>query len=109
MKLALSSLILLFSIANALELDSPTSGWYPGDTVTVGWTSQSGDPASFSLTLVSADSNGEAFALAADVPTDEGSVSITVPDVAAGQYVLNAANVTNVNEIYAESAQFSVS
>ncbi|KAH9922524.1 uncharacterized protein B0H18DRAFT_1018036 [Fomitopsis serialis] len=111
LKLALSSLVLLFSTANALQLHNLTYRYYQGETLTENWQSQSGDPASFSLLLQSTARQAppETFALVADVSTAEGSVSFTVPDVSDGLYVLNAVNVTNDNDIYSQTASFYVS
>ncbi|TFY58024.1 hypothetical protein EVJ58_g6665 [Rhodofomes roseus] len=97
MKLFLSSLFLVVSAANALVLyGPPPSGWAPGKTVTERWQSQSGDPARFTLTLQAYDSE-QSYALVAVVETSAGSVTFALPDVNAGEYVLNAVNVTLVS------------
>ncbi|CCM04773.1 uncharacterized protein FIBRA_06964 [Fibroporia radiculosa] len=107
MLFTLSIISTIVSLASALILDTPSSQWYSGEEVTVTWQEQpTGDPV-FTLVLASSVTH-IGLAIAGDVAPALGSLAITVPDVQPGSYVLEAVNVTNDSDIYAETASFDI-
>ncbi|CCM04775.1 uncharacterized protein FIBRA_06966 [Fibroporia radiculosa] len=97
----------IVSLVSALILDTPSSQWYSGEDVIVTWQEQpTGDPV-FTLVLASSVSP-IGLAIASDISPALGSLAITVPDVQPGSYVLEAVNVTNNSDIYAETALFKI-
>ncbi|TFY67503.1 hypothetical protein EVJ58_g1583 [Rhodofomes roseus] len=107
MKVILSSLLFLASLASALVLDTP-SGWKSGQEVTEHWQIQRGDPAAFNLELRSSNNQNNNWDVANNVRTANDEVTFRLPKVPAGRYVLRAVNTNNNNQVYAESSQFNI-
>jgi len=98
----------LASLATALILENLT-GTFPGASVEEYWETQAGDPSQFTLLLANID-GGVPLALAASVNTSVGHVFFQTPDVPVGyNYVLEAVNVTNNAQVYAQTDTFIVS
>ncbi|CAL1694358.1 unnamed protein product [Somion occarium] len=77
--------------------------------VVANWTTLSTDPTSFSLELNNPDLFHQALALGNNVDTSSGTLSFALGVVPASSgYTLQAVNVTNINQIFAESAPFSI-
>ena len=78
---ARSSLLLLVSVASALVIEAPEV-WVSGATVTETWeTTSPDDPVYFSLELRSTDAS---YAIADNLLTARGSVTLTLPTVYYG-------------------------
>ncbi|EPQ60277.1 hypothetical protein GLOTRDRAFT_108878 [Gloeophyllum trabeum ATCC 11539] len=93
-------------LVSALTLQTP-SGLTSAGPATISWTAESTDPP-FSLELVNQVFHNS-FAIANNVQPGQGSLSLTLPIVPAGDgYSLEAVNVTNINQVYASSGDFSI-
>ncbi|KAG8689392.1 hypothetical protein FRC09_012445 [Ceratobasidium sp. 395] len=96
---------------SALTITAPDSNGWKNGTVTVSWTSASGDPDVFSVEL--RDTNTPSvispLAVANNVNTSAGTHSFELPPVpAATTYQLEFVNVTDINQVYATSATFPI-
>eukprot|EP00914_Ancora_sagittata_P018463 GHVO01036556.1.p1 GENE.GHVO01036556.1~~GHVO01036556.1.p1 ORF type:complete len:207 (+),score=11.68 GHVO01036556.1:68-688(+) len=94
-------------LALGITLDAPTNVT-SGLVSDVTWTSNDGDP-TFTLEL-NHPSFSNSFALANNVnPTSGSPLSIEWPIVPAdSQYSLSAVNISNINQVYSTSAQFTI-
>jgi len=82
----------------------PTSG----GSVTIQWTTVAGDPTTFSLELLNPSFNN-AFAIANNVPTSDGKITLNLPIVPVGPgYTLEAVDIGNINNVYATTGSFSI-
>ncbi|KAF8595830.1 hypothetical protein BDV93DRAFT_528397 [Ceratobasidium sp. AG-I] len=96
---------------SALTITGPNSNGWKNGTVTVTWTTASGDPEVFSMEL--RDTNTPSvispLAVANNIKSSEGSHSFLLPPVpAANTYQLEFVNVTNINQVYATSGTFPI-
>lgn len=69
-------------LATSFILDTPAGTITSGEEVTITFTKQPGDPKTFSLELVNNDLDS-AFAIANDVSTSAGEITIALPIVPA--------------------------
>ncbi|KAF8641092.1 hypothetical protein AX17_000735 [Amanita inopinata Kibby_2008] len=88
-----------------IQLPTPVRS---ASSFTVKWTSDATDPGLFSFEL-----NNEVFhnsyAIANNVQTTQGSLTIALPIVPiGGGYTLQAVNITNINDVYGETGQFNI-
>jgi hypothetical protein len=103
-KAALLSAIL--PLVAGLTLDYPKN-LETAAPATITWNFQPSDPV-FSLYLVN-EAFHDSFAIANNVLPTQGSIDITLPVVPVGDgYTLKAVNVGNINDVYSETAGFSV-
>ncbi|KAG5644972.1 hypothetical protein DXG03_007344 [Asterophora parasitica] len=104
-KLALIALVTPFVAGLQIFIpDTPTSA----GPITLKWVSEPGDPATFSFELVN-EVFHNAFAVANNVIPELGSIDIVLPVVPVGAgYSLHAVNVGNINDVYAQTGQFSI-
>ncbi|KAK7686658.1 hypothetical protein QCA50_010258 [Cerrena zonata] len=104
----ISTLALLAPLASAITFSVPTD-WASGTVVTANWTTLSTDPTSFSLELNNPELFHQALALSNNVGTSTGTITFTLPIVQAdSRYVLQAVNVTNINQVFAETPNFAI-
>ncbi|KAI0031241.1 hypothetical protein K488DRAFT_71545 [Vararia minispora EC-137] len=98
----------LIPLAAALTLNTPGSS-QAGESITISWTSATGDPNAFTLELVNAPVLLNAIAIANNVPTSQGSVSLTLPIVpSANDYTVQAVNVGNISDIFGQTSNFAI-
>ncbi|KIK81717.1 hypothetical protein PAXRUDRAFT_832661 [Paxillus rubicundulus Ve08.2h10] len=103
----LTALALALPLVSALTLNTPI-GVTTGGEVTITWTASTTDPTSFTLELVNTVFHNT-FAIANTVQTSLGTITIQLPQVPVGDgYTLEAVANNNVNQIYAQSGDFSV-
>ncbi|CAE6431125.1 unnamed protein product [Rhizoctonia solani] len=101
----------VLSAVSAITITKPDSSGWKNGTVTVEWTSASGDPSVFTIQL--RDTNTPSvinpMAIANNVQTPLGTTSFELPIVPeVNTYVIEFINVTDVNQIYATSNTFGV-
>ncbi|KAG8934924.1 hypothetical protein FRC02_008906 [Tulasnella sp. 418] len=103
-------LIILTAFAQFIRALSVPSATLANGVLTLIWISQQGDPTSFSVELVQADRLIDRYAIANNVPTSQGSLTIPLPPVpAASGYSVQLVNVGNIDQVYATSPAFTVS
>ncbi|KAK7007514.1 hypothetical protein R3P38DRAFT_3027723 [Favolaschia claudopus] len=91
---------------STLTVNAPTSP-QSATTTTITWTSNASDPV-FSIELTHPSFN-MAFALANNVDPTLNQLTIELPLVPAGDgYTLEFVNITNINQIFAMSSDFSI-
>ncbi|KAJ7758208.1 hypothetical protein DFH07DRAFT_819019 [Mycena maculata] len=101
------STLALVSSALALTINAPPSDVTVGVPTSITWSSTSSDPV-FSVELIHPSFN-QALALANNVNPANNNVSITIPPVPAGDgYTIEFVNVTNINDVFATSSDFSI-
>jgi len=84
--------------------ENPTSG----GSVTIKWTSASGDPATFTLELTN-ESFHNSFAIANNVQPESGQITLNLPVVPVGDgYTLEAVDIGNISNVYSTTGSFSV-
>ncbi|CAE6396868.1 hypothetical protein ACGC1H_007373 [Rhizoctonia solani] len=112
MRLTLAALTLsVLSAVSAITITKPDSSGWKNGTVTVEWTSASGDPQVFTIQL--RDTNTPSvinpMAIANNVQTPLGTTTFELPIVPeVNTYVIEFINVTDVNQVYATSTTFPV-
>ncbi|KAF7305579.1 hypothetical protein HMN09_00811100 [Mycena chlorophos] len=90
----------------ALTINTP-SGLTSGGMATITWTATSSDPP-FSIELVHPSFNQE-FAIANSVNPANQTITLQLPPVPPGSdYQLAFVNLTNINDVFASSSNFSV-
>ncbi|KAJ7081020.1 hypothetical protein C8R44DRAFT_823929 [Mycena epipterygia] len=90
----------------SLTLNAPSSP-QSGTNTTITWTSTSTDP-TFSLELFHPSFN-QAIAIANNVDPSLNQITVELPLVPAGdQYTLEAVNITNINQVFSNSSDFSI-
>ncbi|KAJ7689196.1 hypothetical protein B0H17DRAFT_643852 [Mycena rosella] len=101
--------MLMASVAVAITIDAPEVEPASGGPTTIKWTPDSQDDfTEFSIELTHPDFN-DAMAIANSVDPATGSITVNLPIIpAAGDYTLKFVNVTDINDVFAESAPFSV-
>ena len=80
--LVFSALALAAPLVSALTVTTPTD-WTNAGSVTVTWTAAAGDPQTFDVELINQQFNSQ-FALANNVQTSDGTISLTLPQVPVG-------------------------
>ncbi|KAH7923713.1 hypothetical protein BV22DRAFT_564152 [Leucogyrophana mollusca] len=104
MFIKLISFALSLHSVSALVLNTPTE-LTSGAEATITWTSQSGDPSTFSLLLKSYAT----FAIADNVQTSLETITLELPEVPSGnEYILEATNISDIDVIYATTGEFTV-
>ncbi|KAG2107837.1 hypothetical protein BD769DRAFT_123970 [Suillus cothurnatus] len=94
-------------LVSALTLNAPTTASV-GDLVNVTWEATTSDPSSFSLYMVNTIFHNT-FAIANNVQTSAGLYTLVLPQAPlGGGYTLEATDNSNINDVYAQSGDFSV-
>ncbi|CAE6487963.1 unnamed protein product [Rhizoctonia solani] len=112
MRFTLAALTLsALSAVSAITITKPDSSGWKNGTVTVEWTSASGDPSVFTIQL--RDTNTPSvinpMAIANNVQTPLGTTSFELPIVPeVNTYVVEFVNITDVNQVYVTSTTFPV-
>lgn len=103
----LSLLALVAPLVSGLTINvpkNPTSG----GPVTLSWNWKAGDPNTFSIELTN-EVFHNSYAIANSVIPEQGSIDIILPIVPIGDgYTLQAVEVGNINNIFAETVDFAV-
>ncbi|KAF8481015.1 hypothetical protein DFH94DRAFT_438382 [Russula ochroleuca] len=102
------SLVLFFlplasALSNLVISSNPTSG----GSVTITWSGDSTDPATFSMVLANSNFHNT-FAIGNNIQTSAGTLTVTLPIVPADQYTLEAVQVNNINSVIGTSAPFAI-
>jgi hypothetical protein len=101
------ALALALPLVSAMTVGTPV-GAITGSPVTLTWAGNSSDPAYFTFELTNPLFNYD-FAIANNVQTSEGSLSLTLPQVpVGGGYTLLSIATDNINQIYGQSSEFSI-
>ncbi|CAE6454868.1 unnamed protein product [Rhizoctonia solani] len=112
MRLTIAALTLsALSAVSAITITKPDSSGWKNGTVTVDWTSASGDPSVFTIQL--RDTNTPSvinpMAIANNVQTALGTTSFELPIVPeVNTYQIEFVNISDINQVYASSATFPV-
>ncbi|KAG1813851.1 uncharacterized protein BJ212DRAFT_1238963, partial [Suillus subaureus] len=94
-------------LVSALTLNTPTSASV-GDLFNVSWDATTSDASSFNIYMVNTIFHNT-FAIANNVQTSAGGVTIVLPQAPLGDgYTLEATDISNINTVYATSGDFSV-
>ncbi|KIJ11334.1 hypothetical protein PAXINDRAFT_157332 [Paxillus involutus ATCC 200175] len=103
----LIAVALALPLVSALTINTPT-GATTGGTITITWSASTTDPTSFTLELTNTIFHNT-FAIANTVTTSTGSITLQLPQVPVGDgYTVEAVANNNVNQVYAQSGDFSV-
>ncbi|KIL71260.1 hypothetical protein M378DRAFT_6067 [Amanita muscaria Koide BX008] len=96
-------------VCATITLQAPNGTVRSNTPATFTWTSSdNADPPFFSLVL-QATSFHNTYAIANNVLTTSGSISLTVPTVPAGDgYTLQAVNISDINDLYSTYGPFSI-
>ncbi|KAJ6540834.1 hypothetical protein DFH09DRAFT_1175419 [Mycena vulgaris] len=101
-----TSVVLGATSVLSLTINAPSSP-QAGTSTTITWTSTSTDP-TFTIELFHPSFN-QALAIANNVDPSLNQLTVTIPIVPAGdQYTLEAVNITNINQAFATSSDFSI-
>jgi len=100
--------VLVASLTTVVAFDiEPLVEATAGGPTVIKWTSAPTDPV-FSIELLHPDFNS-ALAIANNVNPQAGKVEVTLPDVPpSGGYTLQFVNITNIDQSYGESSEFSI-
>lgn len=94
-------------LVSALILQTPTNPT-SGGQMTIMWTSENGDPSTWSFELLNPDFH-DSFAIANNVDPSPQQLTLTIPIVpVGGGYSLEAVNIGNISDIYATTPSFSI-
>ncbi|KAK0435018.1 Ser-Thr-rich glycosyl-phosphatidyl-inositol-anchored membrane family-domain-containing protein [Armillaria borealis] len=106
--LALAALPL--TLVHGLTISNPTETVTSTGPITISWQTSSGDPSVFSIELINQSFNSQ-YAIANNVDSSLGSLSLTFPRSlpSADGYTIELVNISNINNIYAQTGTFSVS
>ncbi|KAG2141062.1 hypothetical protein DEU56DRAFT_281866 [Suillus clintonianus] len=98
---------LALPLVSALTINTPT-GVTTGGVMNATWEATTADPGTFSIYMVNTIFHNT-FAIANNVQTSAGILTITLPQVpVADGYTLQAISITNINTVYATSGDFAV-
>ncbi|KAG0706656.1 hypothetical protein DFH29DRAFT_872184 [Suillus ampliporus] len=98
---------LALPLASALTLSTPT-GVTTGGVVTLTWQATTADPSTFSIEMANTIFHNT-FAIANNVQTSTGSLTLTLPQVPVGDgYTIEAISPSNINTVYATTGDFAV-
>ncbi|KAK0193110.1 hypothetical protein F5146DRAFT_1223116 [Armillaria mellea] len=103
-------LLVLLPVALALTISTPTDPVVSASSLTIKWNAAYVDEATFTIELINAAFNRQ-YAIANNVNSGYGDTELTVllPAVLPGTgFTLQLVNPGNINDIYAESGQFTV-
>ncbi|KAN0121632.1 hypothetical protein V8E52_003528 [Russula decolorans] len=102
------SVLFFLPLASALSsLQVTSQNPSSGGSVTITWSQDSSDPTTFSLELANNNFHNT-FALANNVQTSSGQLTVTLPIVPADTYTLQAVQINNVNQVIGSSGGFAV-
>ncbi|KAF8730544.1 hypothetical protein AX14_005479 [Amanita brunnescens Koide BX004] len=107
-KLAILALVAPLACAT-ISIQPPVNA-ASNSPITITWTSNAPgtDPPVFSIELVNLVFHNS-FAIANNVQTTQGSLTLTIPTVPVGDgYSIEFVNISNINDIFAQTGQFSV-
>jgi len=100
-------LALVAPLVSALTV-SVASGATSGGNITINWTTDSGDPSTWTFELVNPSFNN-AFALANNVDPTLNTLTLQCPIVPSGSdYTVEAVNIGNINQVYGTSPSFFI-
>jgi len=100
-------LALVAPLVSALTV-SVADGATSGGNITINWTTDNGDPSTWTFELVNPSFNN-AFALANNVDPTLNTLTLQTPIVPTGSdYTVEAVNIGNINQVYATSSLFSI-
>ncbi|KAF8273836.1 hypothetical protein EI94DRAFT_1782758 [Lactarius quietus] len=109
MRSILGVILFFLPLVSALTFTSVPTNATSGGSVTIPWSSTSTDPSTFSLELVNPTLFNNAIAIANNVATSTGTITVTLPIVpASGGYTIQAVDISNINSVYATSGGFSI-
>ncbi|KAH8825116.1 hypothetical protein DL96DRAFT_1712141 [Flagelloscypha sp. PMI_526] len=102
-----AAVLVALPLASAMKLQTPTNPTSDGQ-VTIKWTPEATDPSTFSLELTN-ESFHNTFAIANNVNTADGQLTLTFPSLAAGDgYTVVAHDISNVNAVLGQTSDFAV-
>ncbi|KAI0375511.1 hypothetical protein BV20DRAFT_960696 [Pilatotrama ljubarskyi] len=105
-KLSFVAALALAPWTSALFLQLPVD-WHSSSQVNITWSHNSTDPI-FTLRLVNSNQFHDTFAIAGNLDPSADFASFELPVVPEGQYTLQAINVTNQNQVYDQTPEFTV-
>ncbi|KAK0435015.1 hypothetical protein EV421DRAFT_1661638, partial [Armillaria borealis] len=99
----------LLTLVHGLTISNPIETVTSTGPITISWQTSSGDPTVFSIELINQSFNSQ-YAIANNVDSSIGSLSLTLPQIPAEDgYTIELVNISNINDIYAQTGTFSVS
>ncbi|KXN84978.1 hypothetical protein AN958_11823 [Leucoagaricus sp. SymC.cos] len=99
---------LVAPLVSALTVSQPTQAVNNGGSMTFSWTTQAGDPSTFSVYLKNPTFN-DVFGVANNVDASQGTLTIQVPAVPDNQqYTIILVPINNVNQVLAQSPPFNI-
>jgi hypothetical protein len=106
-KLTVALAIVAFQMASALKIQAPTNPASDGQ-VTIKWTADSTDPATFSIQLTN-EIFHNTFAIANNVDISLGEITLTLPTLQPGSgYAVIGHDNSNINNVFGKSSEFDV-
>ncbi|PBK92361.1 hypothetical protein ARMGADRAFT_1105122 [Armillaria gallica] len=98
------------TLVHGLTISNPTETVTSTGPITISWQTSSGDPSVFSIELINQSFNSQ-YTIANNVDSSLGSLSLTLPRSlpSAHGYTIELMNISNINDIYAQTGTFSVS
>ncbi|TCD62629.1 hypothetical protein EIP91_006613 [Steccherinum ochraceum] len=105
-----SAVAFLASYVSATIVISTPTNATSDQSLTVTWTSQMGDPSSFSMELSNPNVFHQALAVGNNLDTSLGTLTFTMSTVPAdNNYMLQAVNISNINQVFGQSGTFAIS
>ncbi|KAG7443742.1 uncharacterized protein BT62DRAFT_1033271 [Guyanagaster necrorhizus] len=105
--LAFISLFVL-PFVHALTVNNLNTTVSSAGPITVTWTVSAGDPDTFSIELINQGFNRQ-FAVANNVDADLQSITLSLPELPTGSgFTTQLVNVSNINDVFAQTGDFSV-
>ncbi|KAF9446505.1 hypothetical protein P691DRAFT_761588 [Macrolepiota fuliginosa MF-IS2] len=99
---------LVAPLVSALTVSQPSQPVTSGGSMTFTWQAANGDPATFSVFLSNPAFNS-VFAIANNVDTSLGTLTVTIPIVPENQqYTIRLVPTDNVNQVLSESPSFTI-
>ncbi|KAG7443755.1 uncharacterized protein BT62DRAFT_843127, partial [Guyanagaster necrorhizus] len=93
---------------HALTVNNPNTTVSSAGPITVTWTMSAGDPDTFSIELINQGFNRQ-FAIANNVDADLQSITLSLPELPTGSgFTIQLVNVSNINDVFAQTGDFSV-
>ncbi|PBK70188.1 hypothetical protein ARMSODRAFT_866734, partial [Armillaria solidipes] len=97
------------TLVHGLTISNPTETVTSTGPITISWQTSSGDPSVFSIELINQSFNNQ-YAIANNVDSSLGSLTLTLPQIPVQDgYTIELMNISNINDIYAQTGTFSVS
>ncbi|KAI0772356.1 hypothetical protein BD413DRAFT_40650 [Trametes elegans] len=113
MRFSLALLALPIAVSNALQILGPSESafWVQNTSNTITWTFNQGDPSPININVVNGNNatlNG-IFSIASFVNVSQETFTVTNVTLLAGDgYQVQFVNTSNITQVYASSANFSV-